>query len=137
VLIVSDSADRAAALASVATPVAPSCTAGSGERLHAIALAGDSLTPADVVLVFEPGAYHLSGGALRYRAPGGTRQPITADVLAPGGFGLLMRSGGPPPEPLALDMALLPVPRRANAVPAAAQRIRVWLLNTTAPPDST
>lgn len=40
-----------------------------------------------VVLVFESGSYHLSGGTLRYRVGGGGRQPLTESLFAAIGFG--------------------------------------------------
>lgn len=71
---------------------------GTVGSIHAVAAAGPAggaacgdvrlrlepvpSTPAGHVLVFETGAYHLSGGALRYRRGGGGRQPVTEDVLA-------------------------------------------------------
>lgn len=36
--------------------------------------------------VFEVGSYHFSDGALRYRRPGGGRQPLTAEKLIRGSF---------------------------------------------------
>jgi type II secretory pathway component PulJ len=33
--------------------------------------------------VFEVGSYHLTGRALRYRGPGGNRQPLTAENVSP------------------------------------------------------
>jgi len=61
--------------------------------------------------VFEAGSYHLVGRALRYRGPGGTRQPLTPENLSTGAGGsrfldpgqrvqrvrlLLAGDGGPP-----------------------------------------
>lgn len=42
--------------------------------------------------VFEVGSYHLSQGALRYRRPGGGRQPLTVENLIQGS---LNPAGGP------------------------------------------
>jgi hypothetical protein len=135
VLIVTRVPEHAAAIAAVSH--GGSCTALPGETILDIALGADSLQLEDVVLVFEPGAYHLSTGALRYRAPGGTRQPLTADVLRGAGFGLLMRTPPGPVEPLAVDLAVLTVSRTPLVSPSiTAQRIRVPLLNASAPPDS-
>lgn len=41
-----------------------------------------------VVLVYETGTYHLAGDALRYRAPGAGRQPLTEAVVGPAAFGV-------------------------------------------------
>ena len=136
VLIVTRVPEHAAAIAAVSHGGSP-CTALPGETIFDIALGADSLQLEDVVLVFEPGAYHLSTGALRYRAPGGTRQPLTADVLRGAGFGLLMRTPPGPVEPLAVDLDVLTLSRTPLVSPSiSAQRIRVPLLNASAPPDS-
>ena len=136
VLIVTRVPEHAAAIAAVSHGGSP-CIALPGETIFDVALGSDSLQLEDVVLVFEPGAYHLSTGALRYRAPGGTRQPLTADVLRGAGFGLMMRSPPGPVEPLAVDLDVLTVSRTPLVSPSvAAQRIRVSLLNASAPPDS-
>lgn len=137
ILIVSVWPERASALASALHAVSQ-CSVSVGETLFDVRLTGDSLVPLDVVLVFEAGSYHLSTGALRYRAPGGTRQPITADVLGGAGFDLLLRQRAGPVEPIAIDLDLMPASRRpATSSPVPAHRVRVPLLNASAPPDST
>jgi prepilin-type N-terminal cleavage/methylation domain-containing protein len=40
-----------------------------------------TVRPGDVLLLFERGAYHLSDGALRWRAGAAGRQPLTAEVF--------------------------------------------------------
>ena len=76
-----------------------SATAGTVFRLSAVVGSDDAScgpgfqltvegTPPGrgLVLVFEPGTYHLADGALRYRRGRGGRQPVTETVLADGGF---------------------------------------------------
>ena len=53
-------------------------TSCGGYRLRLSPPAGRS---AGLVLIFETGAYYLSGGALRYRRGRGGRQPVTEAVL--------------------------------------------------------
>ncbi|MGH6918133.1 MAG: hypothetical protein ACREJ0_10555, partial [Geminicoccaceae bacterium] len=137
VLIASVFPERAAALASYG-PGASSCVIAGSALLFDVRLVADSLALGDAILLYETGSYHLSGGALRYRAPGGTRQPITADVLSGGGFALMLR---PPPaaaETLAVELGMMTVARSPRVVASnPGHRVRVLLLNASAPPDST
>lgn len=136
VLIVTRGPEVARSIVSAASSVA-SCVTIAGETRIDIRLSADTLRAGEVVLVFEAGAYHLATGALRYRAPGGTRQPLTADVLAGRGFGLALRAAPGPIEPLAVELALAPIARRALTRPTLPPgTIRVHLLNLSAPPDS-
>lgn len=78
-------------------------------------LALDRAPPAGrgLVLLFETGSYHLSGGALRYRRGSGGRQPVTEAVLETGRF---ERTGGSLIARLLLHPDSLPrAPRRNRA----------------------
>lgn len=68
------------------TPAHGACTAIAGEAVLEWRLA---TVPSDtaVLLVFESGAYHLSGRALRYRIGAAGRQPLTAELLSDAGSG--------------------------------------------------
>lgn len=68
-----------------------------------------------LILVFETGSYHLSGGALRYRRGRGGRQPVTEQLL---GGGTFQRRPGRIDARLALDPdSLSRIPhRRSTAV---------------------
>ena len=106
-------------------------TAGSVHEVASVASDGDcggyrlQLSPAagaevGMVLIFETGTYHLSGGALRYRRGRGGRQPVTEAVLDDPWFewtagGLVARL------PLHADTFL--------RLPAAEQRATVRLLS--------
>src|SRR5262245_41016354 len=54
-------------------------SAGCGYRDHYRVRTGAVLQPGDVVLIFEPGSYHLSERALRYRVGQAGRQPLTGE----------------------------------------------------------
>jgi hypothetical protein len=137
VVILTRVPERSVAISSVG-PASGTCTALGGEILLDVALAGDTLLAGDAVLVFEAGAYHLTTGALRYRAPGGSRQPLTADVVAGTGFGIVRRAPPGLSEPLAIELGLAPIPRNALTQPTlSAGTVKVSLLNVSAPPDST
>jgi len=58
-----------------------------------------------LVLVYETGSYHLTGGALRYRRGSGGRQPVTETILAGGEF---HRSAGRLAARMDLDVDSLP-----------------------------
>jgi hypothetical protein len=57
------------------------CPALPGETVLEWRTAGGPVQPGSVLLVFESGAYHLSGRALRYRIGAGGRQPLTEEAL--------------------------------------------------------
>ncbi|HSR40530.1 MAG TPA: hypothetical protein VLL48_00120 [Longimicrobiales bacterium] len=73
--------------------------------------------PAGAVLlrVFERGSYHLSGGALRYRAGAAGRQPLTLDRLWDPGSELTLRGRGAAD----LRLAYREVPGRSRPTPDA------------------
>lgn len=51
-----------------------------------LTLSGPALPSRAVALVYETGTYHLADDALRYRAPGAGRQPLTEAVVGPAAF---------------------------------------------------
>lgn len=61
-------------------PPAVPCVLRADERQESIEAAG-ALHAGSIVLVFESGAYHLAGSALRYRRGAEGRQPITDELL--------------------------------------------------------
>lgn len=65
------------------TASAPDSACGSGVRLS---IEPPPAASAGLVLLFEPGSYHLSGGALRYRRGRAGRQPLTEALLRDGRF---------------------------------------------------
>jgi hypothetical protein len=75
VLLMSVAGERAAALLSAGR--SPDC--GGSVRLI---LAEPPAAPPVLALIFETGAYSLSGGAIRYRRGQGGRQPLTEALLA-------------------------------------------------------
>lgn len=79
VLVVGTSAERAVALLSAG----PSTACDGSLRL---VLAEPTVEAPAVALVFETGAYSLSGGAIRYRRGHGGRQPLTEALLRDMGF---------------------------------------------------
>lgn len=54
------------------------CDASNGARGLRL-LASSDIETLVYVEIFEAGSYHLSGRALRYRGPGGNRQPLTPE----------------------------------------------------------
>lgn len=99
------------------------CNPGPGESGMEIR-PGAGLAPGDVVLVHETGAYHLSGGALRYRRGAGGRQPLTPTVFVDAASGLVL-SGVTLPAVRA-DTAAVRV-RTTDAAAAGAVRFEVRL----------
>lgn len=79
-LVVTDSAT--AGVAFPLTGVVRDDGCGQGYRLTL----GGAAPARGMVLVFETGSYHLTGGALRYRRGRSGRQPVTEAVLADAGF---------------------------------------------------
>lgn len=79
-----------------------------------------------VVLVYESGSYHLSGGALRYRVGNGGRQPLTETLFAVIGLDASDTADG-----LILRLELHPdsLPR----LPSLRYDLRLRQLNTSAP----
>jgi hypothetical protein len=75
VLLVNVAEERAVALLSAGR--SPEC--GGSMRL---VLAEPPADPPALALIFETGAYSLSGGAIRYRRGQGGRQPLTEALLA-------------------------------------------------------
>lgn len=63
-----------------ASPAAGMCSALPGETILEIRTSG-TLPQNAVLLVFEPGSYHLTTRALRYRLGAAGRQPLTAEAL--------------------------------------------------------
>jgi hypothetical protein len=57
-----------------------SCVTTTSEQVLALDF-GMPVLPNSMWLIFESGAYHLSGNALRYRRGTETRQPITNEVI--------------------------------------------------------
>lgn len=69
------------------TEVAWDAACGGALRLGLdVGPAGVPPPHAGLALIYETGAYHLSDGALRYRAGGAGRQPLTEAVFAGPGF---------------------------------------------------
>lgn len=68
-------------------PSARSCAGGAGAGWERWQLSGALPAGAVYVAYFRRGAYHLSGGALRYRAGESGRQPLTPEALDPTGTG--------------------------------------------------
>lgn len=60
-------------------PAPGACSATPGESVYAVRLPFP-LAPAELLLLYERGSYHLSASALRYRRGAGGRQPLT-DLL--------------------------------------------------------
>lgn len=81
VLLITSSDTRGSVHAVTASAPDPAC--GSGVRLK---LEPPAAASAGLALLFEPGSYHLSGGALRYRRGRGGRQPLTEVLLRDGWF---------------------------------------------------
>jgi prepilin-type N-terminal cleavage/methylation domain-containing protein len=79
-VIDASAAERTARLTDVRSAPAQSCSAGDGEVVATLSLA-PSPDSAALLLLFEPGSYHLSRRALRYRLGAEGRQPITAELL--------------------------------------------------------
>lgn len=128
--------ERAAPLASTSTSTV--CILAPGESGVTVR-PGAGMIPGDIVLVFERGAYHLAGGALRYRRGAGGRQPLTAgtflddstDLDLVSGYGV----GASQPETVAIRLRVTPAGN--NASPVGRPTIRyVPLRNLPAPLDS-
>lgn len=81
------------------TGVAADDACGGSLRLT---LSGAPLPSRAVVLVYETGTYYLADAALRYRAPGAGRQPLTEAVVGPAAFAV-----GGPGAALRLSLELL------------------------------
>lgn len=75
------------ALTATRNSSAPCSIRRAGETVQEWAVDGAFPSGAVVVRPFERGSYHLTGGALRYRAAGGGRQPLTPEVFVDGGSG--------------------------------------------------
>jgi hypothetical protein len=136
ILILSGGSERMDALAAVGPPVQP-CTVAAGETVLGLTTTTTApIATHDVLLFFESGAYHLSARALRYRPPGGTRQPLTADVLdAVSGFALLVHATQWP-DPVALAATIAAVQRGRTSGPPTPHVLRIPFLNANAPLDS-
>ena len=92
---------------------------------YRLALSPAPVAPSGLVLVFETGSYHLSGGALRYRRGRGGRQPVTEALLTRSGFEY--RAGR---VALRLELAADSLPRLSRRWPTAG----VQLLNRPVEP---
>ncbi len=79
---------------------AGACAPHPGEAVRRWTLSDSAGGAGDLLLVFERGSYHLTGGALRYRRGAGGRQPLTEAFLESASFGL---AGGPFALTLALE----------------------------------
>ncbi|HUF68312.1 MAG TPA: hypothetical protein VMM79_06625 [Longimicrobiales bacterium] len=115
----------------------PSCVARPGESALALR-PGSGLQSGDIVLVFERGSYHLTGGALRYRRGASGRQPLTADVFLDDSTDLAIVTGlatTAVQETLAVRLRIATVPRGRPAATHPATRY-VPLLNIPIPLDS-
>jgi hypothetical protein len=112
-----------------AQPPADACgepvhESGSGARLYSL----PDPAPFEPLLLFEPGAYHLQGRALRYRLGGEGRQPLTGEWFDNAGSGL----AGDATALARLRLA----PRRVRSTheaATAAVSIRFWSLNQPVP----
>jgi hypothetical protein len=62
-----------------AAPAAEPCTADPDARVLRVESGGDDITHGEPLLLFESGAYHVSGNAVRYRIGGEGRQPLTGE----------------------------------------------------------
>lgn len=104
------------------TAVAGDDACGDGYRLTL-----DRAPPASrgLILVFETGSYHLTGGALRYRRGRGGRQPVIEGVLGDARFEL---------QPGRIDARLSLHPDSLIRVPARRPAVRVRLMNPPPPP---
>ncbi|MCI0432394.1 MAG: prepilin-type N-terminal cleavage/methylation domain-containing protein [Gemmatimonadetes bacterium] len=140
VLVATSVPERTVALLGVQATATPPCVAGPDESLFEVVTAPDSIQPGDVLLFFESGSYHLDAGAFRYRPAGGTRQPLSADVLDTDSsrFTLRLRVSHRGTEPLALEAHLVGRPRIAAAQGAALRRrdIASFFLHLGTPLDS-
>lgn len=83
-----------------------------------------ALTPV-YVLLYEPGAYHLAGGALRYRRGEGGRQPLTESLLAAPRF--------QSPSPLVHRVELRPRPDSLRSGQVRPRRLDIIGLNVRRP----
>jgi hypothetical protein len=131
--------ERAVPIASASAVPLPACMPLPGEQTYNVA-PPTGLLAGDVVLVFERGAYHLSGAALRYRRGAGGRQPVTGDAFFDDstrfGVDALARRRAAPPETVALRLRLAPiVPNGSPTVPWP--DVRIPILNARVPIDST
>jgi hypothetical protein len=105
---------------------APAGESGGGARL--IALAGPA--PFEPLLLFESGAYHLQGRALRYRLGAEGRQPLTGEWFENTGSSLTDDA----PALARLRLAPRRV-RTTHEAPAAPVSLRFWSLNQSAAPE--
>lgn len=72
--------DEIAAAFSAPATAEPRCPALAGTDPRRLTVHAD-VRPGDLLLVFERGSYHLSGGALRWRVGAAGRQPLTAELF--------------------------------------------------------
>lgn len=116
------------------------CTTRPGERLFRFTTAPALPAGAELLALFESGAYHLSGAALRYRRGAGGRQPLTAEVLDDAASGFTLPGGADPLAPRGLGVALAaaPVPWGAagTSPPLPPLRLELGFLNRPAWPDT-
>jgi hypothetical protein len=116
VLLVDAAGERAVSL------VAAAHSSACGGSLRVVLGEAPAQVPA-LALVFETGAYWLSGGAIRYRRGQGGRQPLTEALLGdmafePGPGGLRVRLG-PDPD------SLRHLPSGSTFVPAGSMNAQV------------
>ena len=116
------------------------CATRPGERLLRLNAAATLPAGAELLAVFESGAYHLSGGALRYRRGAGGRQPLTAVVLDDAASGFMVPGGADPLAPrgvgVTLAAATVPWGAAGTSAPLPPLRIELGFLNRPAWPDT-
>ena len=71
--------ERAVAFTNATAP-AQACAGFPAETVHAVRI-DRTVQRGSVWLLFERGAFHLSGNALRYRRGAESRQPLTSEVI--------------------------------------------------------
>lgn len=138
ILLLTPAGESVVALTGVA--VSGGCTARPGERVLRLNAAPKPPAGTELLAVFESGAYHLSGAALRYRRGAGGRQPLTADVLDDAASGFSLPGGADPLAPRALGITLAAAPVTWGAAgtspPLAPLQLVVGFLNRPAWPDT-
>lgn len=68
------------------SPSETGCWDGEEGRRELWEVGGADGGPWLLARLFESGSYHFQGGALRYRQPGGGRQPLTPGIIREGSF---------------------------------------------------
>jgi hypothetical protein len=135
-LVVLEGAGAERALPLTGTGAATVCSPRPGESALALR-PGAGLVSGDVILVFERGDYHLTGGSLRYRRGAGGRQPLTADVLFDDSTDMnaIVAPTVALPETVGIRLRIATSPRTGNTAVRPLFRY-VPLLNLPVPLDS-